>query len=85
MKENRAALIEKRLRDAFSPSRLEVLDESDQHVGHAGYQGGARHFSIVIAADCFNDLSRVKAHRLIYDLFSDMMPDQIHALRIRVL
>ncbi len=80
----RLALIESRIRDAFSPVFLEVIDESDQHIGHAGHQGGGRHFAVVIAATQLNGLSRVDAHRQIYALFADQMPDQIHALRIKV-
>jgi BolA protein len=81
----RADLITTRLQTAFSPTHLEVLDESDNHIGHAGHQGGGRHFAVIIAADCFAGISRVAAHRQIYALFTDLMPDQIHALRIQVL
>lgn len=78
----RIEIIRSRLRQAFSPSHLEVIDESDQHRGHAGYQGGGRHFAILISAECFRGISRIAAHRQIYALFTDMMPDPIHALRI---
>lgn len=82
---HRITVIQDRLKKAFAPSHLEVVDESDQHIGHAGHQGGGRHFAVLIAADCFKCLSRIDAHRQVYNLFSDMMPDQIHALRIKVL
>lgn len=81
----RAKLIEERLQQAFSPLELEVKDESDQHIGHAGYQGGGRHFAIVIKADCFAGLSRIAAHQKIYAVLTDMMPHEIHALRIKIL
>lgn len=82
---NRLNIIKKRLQNFFSPSILEVIDESELHVGHAGYQGGGRHFAINISAKYFDNLSRVKAHQKIYDVLRDMMPDQIHALRIKIL
>lgn len=78
------ALIKSRIEKALSPTYLEVIDESDQHVGHAGHQGGGRHFAVVISAPCLINLSRVSAHREVYELFKDLMPDQIHALRIKV-
>lgn len=81
---SRVALIRERLSNAFHPTLLEVLDESDQHIGHAGHGGGGRHFAIVIAAESLNSMSRVAAHRAIYALFTDLMPDTIHALRITV-
>ena len=74
---NRIEIIRQRLQEALSPSFLEVADESDQHVGHAGHQGGGRHFAIVIAAPAFKGLTRVQAHQRIYDLFTDMIPQQI--------
>lgn len=82
--QNKVDLIRQRLLEAFSPSQLEVIDESDQHIGHAGHGGGGRHFAVVISAPALNSLSRVEAHRRIYALFDDLMPDQIHALRIKL-
>jgi len=81
----KVALIKERLQSALSPSQLEVIDESDAHVGHAGHQGGGRHFAINIAATPLQQLSRVEAHRNIYNLLSDLFPDQIHALKIKIL
>jgi BolA protein len=82
--QNKVEMIRQRLEAAFSPQQLEVIDESDQHVGHAGHGGGGRHFAIVISARALNSLSRVEAHRQIYALFDDMIPEQIHALRIKL-
>lgn len=82
--QNKVELIRERLMAAFSPAQLEVIDESDQHVGHAGHGGGGRHFAIVISAPALNSLPRVEAHRKIYALFDDMIPEQIHALRIKI-
>ena len=46
--------IRAKLEAAFSPSALSVLDESEQHRGHAGYQeGGQSHFRVAITADGF--------------------------------
>jgi BolA family transcriptional regulator, general stress-responsive regulator len=77
-------IIQARLKQAFHPNHLEVIDESDKHIGHPGHQGGGRHFAVVITAACFNAISRVEAHRQIYALFNDMIPEQIHALRIKI-
>ncbi len=83
--QDRAMIIKLRLQQAFSPSYLEVIDESDQHIGHAGHQGGGRHFAIIIQAACFKQLTRIEAHQKIYALFNDMMPEPIHALRIKII
>jgi BolA family transcriptional regulator, general stress-responsive regulator len=76
--------IEHKLQQAFTPDHLEVIDESDQHQGHAGHGGGGRHFAVIIQAPYFKGKSRVEAHRAIYALFTDLMPDEVHALRITV-
>ena len=78
-------LIRDRLTQAFSPSSLDVNDDSDEHQGHAGHGGGGRHFSICIAADALKGLNRVEAHRAIYALFTDLIPHEIHALKIKIL
>jgi BolA protein len=71
-----------RLFDAFSPTVLEVINESDQHKGHAGAQGGAQHLYIRIVSAQFSSINVVQRHRLIYNAVLDLMPDQIHAVRI---
>ena len=78
-------MMQARLEAALSPTHLEIIDESDQHVGHAGHQGGGRHFAVVIAAPALAGLSRVAAHKRVYDVFADKMPHEIHALRIKVI
>ena len=82
---NRITQIEDKLKSAFSPTHLEVIDESEQHVGHAGYQGGGHHFAIKISAPALDSLTRVEAHRLIYQALADLMMKDIHALRISIL
>ena len=81
---NKLQLIEQRLQ-SLSPDFLQVIDESDQHIGHAGHQGGGRHFAIKISAPSLKKISRVAAHRQIYNLFNDLIPNEIHALRIEII
>lgn len=85
MSTNKREMIEARLNDAFSPSHLTVTDDSDEHIGHAGHQGGNRHFSITIRAESLDKLPSVTAHRKIYALFDDLIPEHIHALKIKIL
>lgn len=82
--EERYALIKARLTQAFSPSYLEVMDESHQHLGHKGH-GGAGHFAVIIKAVCFQRLSRLDIHRQIYGVLDDVIPNEIHALKITVM
>lgn len=83
--DQRTAEIQKRLTENFSPSVLEVIDDSAKHIGHAGSQGGAGHYIVIIVADTFKNKSRTAAHREIYAVLGDLIPDEIHALQIKIL
>jgi BolA protein len=76
-----AAEVEAALRAGLAPEALEVVDDSHQHVGHAGAREG-RHFSVAITSARFQGLSRVARHRLVYDALVELMPRGIHALAI---
>jgi BolA protein len=76
-----AAEVEAALRAGLAPEALEVVDDSHQHVGHAGAREG-RHFSVAITSARFQGLSRVARHRLVYDALVELMPHGIHALAI---
>lgn len=73
------------LRAALSPEAISVHDDTAAHQGHAGHSGApfGTHFSVRIRAACFNGLSHVKRHRLVYDALRDLMPRGIHALAIQ--
>jgi BolA protein len=69
------------LRQALQPVTLEVQDDSHQHAGHAGAREG-RHFSVVLTAEAFRGLSRLRRHRLVYDAIGPLATQGIHALAI---
>jgi BolA protein len=73
--------IEAALRAAFAPLELVVHDDSHLHTGHAGAREG-RHFSVRIASERFNGLSRLARHRLVYHALASLIPQGIHALAI---
>jgi BolA protein len=79
-----AERIEQRLRERLEPTRLEVLDESHQHNGHAGANGTGfgTHFRVKVASQRFTGLSRVARHRLVYDALQDFIDQGLHALAI---
>jgi BolA protein len=73
--------IERALRAAFAPLRIEVHDDSHLHAGHAGAREGG-HFSVAITAEAFRGLSRLRRHRLVYDAVGPLTAQGIHALAI---
>ena len=82
MTAERVAMIEKRLTEVFSPQRLNIVDESHKHGGHAS-AGGAGHFAVEIIADAFAGKTLIQRHRLVYDALDDAMNTEIHALSIK--
>ena len=76
--------IRDRLQAAFDPYELEVVDDSESHRGHAGYQeGGQSHFNVRIRATAFAGLSRVARHRAVHKALGDVVP-RIHALALDI-
>lgn len=75
-----------KLTDRFEPAFLDVIDESNQHFGHAGWrEGGETHFRVRIAARHFDGLGRVAQHRAVMDALEAELKDRVHALAIEVL
>lgn len=79
-----AAEIEARLNAALQPLALEIVDDSEQHRGHAGHRGsGESHFTVRLTAAAFAGQSRVARQRLVYAALGDLIaPERIHALII---
>ena len=74
--------IKKRLA-SLNPARLEIIDDSQMHHGHAGNSGGG-HYTIIIKIDLLEKQNRIQSHRQIYALLEDLIPQKIHALQIKV-
>ena len=74
----------RRLRSALSPASIELIDDSEQHRGHGGYNPeGESHFSLRIESAAFAGKSRVQRQRTVYAALGDLMRERVHALSIR--
>jgi BolA protein len=79
-----------RLTEGLEPQRLEIVDESDRHAGHAGVRsgpghaqgGGGTHYRVRIVSAKFAGLNRVARHRLVYDVLPAEFADGLHALAV---
>lgn len=77
--------IYERLSAAFSPSALEVVDDSESHRGHAGYQeGGESHFNVKIRAEAFDKMTRIARHRAVHNALGKELVGRIHALALDI-
>lgn len=77
--------IEDRLREAFAPRELEVVDDTESHRGHAGFTEGVEsHFNVKIRSDAFKGMSRLGRHRAIHAALGPELIARIHALALDV-
>jgi BolA protein len=68
---------------SLAPQRIELLDESEAHRGHAGYrEGGGTHWRLTIVAPAFSGQPTLARHRMVYQALGDLMQHPIHALAI---
>jgi BolA family transcriptional regulator, general stress-responsive regulator len=79
-----AAEMLRRLNSALSPTSIELIDDSEQHRGHGGYNpAGESHFTLRIESPAFEGKNRVERQRMIYGALGDLMDARVHALSIR--
>jgi BolA family transcriptional regulator, general stress-responsive regulator len=69
---------------SLTPCRTELIDDSEQHRGHGGYNpAGESHFTLHIESPAFAGKSRVERQRMVYAALGDLMRERVHALSIR--
>ncbi len=83
--------IEAKLRQAFAPERLEVVNESHLHAGHQHTAGGHRetfegtgetHFRVRLVSGKFAGMSRLARHRAVNQALAEELAGGVHALAI---
>ena len=70
---------------SLDPLRLELIDDSAKHAGHAGARSGGGHYRLLIVSESFCGKSTLARHRLVYDALGELMRSRIHALSIQSL
>lgn len=82
----RVAQIEQRLRTALAPQRLDIVDDSARHAGHAGArESGGGHYNVTIVSAAFAGKNLIERHRLVYGALGELMHKDIHALSLQAL
>ena len=79
-----ATEMRKRLDSALSPTHIELIDDSELHRSHGGYNpAGESHFTLRIESPAFAGKGRVERQRMIYAALGELMDARVHALSIR--
>ena len=80
----RSQRIHELLTAAFTPSVLDVVDDSHKHAGHAGARPeGETHYTVKIVSDKFAGLSRVAMQRAVMSALQQEFDTGLHALSIK--
>lgn len=82
--------IRRKLTDAFSPSVLDVIDDSASHAGHGGATRadgthGETHFQVRLVSAAFDGVGRVERQRRVYAVLAEELRGPIHALSLSAL
>jgi BolA protein len=81
-----AETMRRTLTEKLAPARLDIIDDSHRHAGHAGARPeGETHFTIEVVAAAFAGRSRIERQRLVYDALADLLRERVHALALRTL
>ena len=72
-----------KLAEALAPARIDILDESERHRGHAGHDGrGESHFRVTIVSPAFAGRSRLERQRLVHAILAEELAGRVHALAL---
>lgn len=78
-------IIESKLQVEFEASIIDVIDDSERHLGHAGYrEGGESHFNVMLVSSKFVGVNRVKRSRLVHSVLKAELADSVHALSLKL-
>jgi acid stress-induced BolA-like protein IbaG/YrbA len=68
---------------SVTPEELKSRIEAGIPGARAEVSGDGHHFSATVIAPAFRGLSRIQAHRLVYEVFGAEVGGRIHALSIQ--
>lgn len=71
--------IETKIRAAFDPIFLDVMDESYRHNVPAGAES---HFKVIVVSDSFSGERILTRHRSLYAVLSEELAGPVHALAL---
>lgn len=81
-----AEAMRRKLEAAFAPARLDIVDDSHRHAGHAGARPeGETHFDVTIVSAAFAGLGRVDRQRRVYAALAEELNTRVHALALKTL
>ncbi|MEE9388985.1 MAG: BolA family protein [Paracoccaceae bacterium] len=69
----------------FGDGNFEIVDDSESHRGHGGFQeGGESHFNVSVTSEKFVGMSRLQRHRAVHGALGADILGRIHALALKL-
>ena len=82
---NRKQRINKILSKKFDDFILEIIDNSNLHIGHNNFTGNDEtHIKIILTKKNKSPSNRLNIHRIINDLLKDEFNQGLHSLEIKI-
>ena len=72
------------LKESFKPIELIIKNQSHLHKNHDEYRENS-HFSVTIVSKCFEGISRINRHKMVYNSLRGLLTKNIHALQIKAM
>ncbi len=80
-----ALIMQEKLKNAFNPVLLEVIDRSHLHEGHGGWrEEGESHFHLKIKAAEFTGKSRLERQRMVNEVLREELAEKVHAMSMEI-
>ena len=76
--------LEKKIRDAFNPEKIQLINKSHLHRKHKSFDINKLHLKLIIYSANLRGMKRTKAHQMIFSQLKDEMKNKIHALEIEI-
>ena len=82
---NRKQRIGKLLSKKFDNYLIEIIDNSNLHIGHNNFDGkNETHIKIILTKKNNNSLNRLDIHRIINNLLENEFNNGLHSLEIKI-
>ena len=82
---NRKQRIAKLLLKKFDNFLLEIIDNSNLHIGHNNFDGkNETHIKIILTNKNNNSLNKLNIHRMINNLLEDEFKNGLHSIEIKI-
>ena len=83
--DKRLKIIKDRLEREIKTISLSIEDQGHMHKGHKAHIEGKMHIWVEIVSDDFIDMNPIQRHQLVYNVLSEELKGDLHALSLSLM